>query len=173
MVLLCYNAVMDTVSKLACSDKVCAATGHRILTNPEVIWDNLDDVLQDLIEKDKYEVFLSGMAVGFDTLFAQKVLSLKTKYPHIKLVCVLPCRDQSSLWRPSQVADYYNILGKADEVICLSEKYNSICMAKRNKFLVDNSSRLIAYYVRKSRGTKMTVDYAMNNNKVIHFISDV
>ena len=49
---------------------------------------------------------------------------------------------------------------KADEIIVLSEEYTPYCMLKRNRFIVDNSSVLLAYLKEEKGGTKYTVDYA-------------
>ena len=153
--------------------KACCATGHRILVNSQIIWKNLDSILIELIEKENYEVFISGMAIGFDTLFAKKVLELKKKYPHIKLVSAVPCRDQDAKWFPAQKVEYKELLSQADQVICLAEHFSTECMKVRNMFMVDNSSAVVAYLVRPSKGTKQTVNYAMKKNRVIHFVQDV
>lgn len=38
-----------------------------------------------------YKIFLSGMALEFDMIFAETVLSVKEKYPDIKIIGALPC----------------------------------------------------------------------------------
>ena len=57
----------------------------------------LKTILVDLIENG-YRYFGVGGALGFDTLAAQTVLDLKTSYPHIKLILVLPCLSQADSW---------------------------------------------------------------------------
>ena len=47
---------------------------------------------------DGYVYFISGMALGFDMICAEIVLELKMKYPYIKLICAIPCKNQDKLW---------------------------------------------------------------------------
>ncbi len=140
---------------------VCCFTGHRTipafqLAEVEACTAKAITSLADL----GYTTFLSGGAVGFDLLAAGIVLRLKNKYPHLRLVMVLPCKDQSAKWNYVQKQQYESILSRADEVICLSENYFSGCMHIRNRFLVNHSSICIAYLTRSSGGTAYTVRYA-------------
>ena len=105
--------------------------------------------------------FISGMAIGFDIIAAELVLELKKDYPFITLECAIPCKEQDKLWRQEQKERYRNILSQADKVTCVSDKpYFDGCMQKRNKYMIDNSSVLIALFNGKAGGTKQTVDYA-------------
>lgn len=44
-----------------------------------------------------YLYFISGLALGFDIFAAEMVLEIKKEYPKIKLIAVLPCKDQCML----------------------------------------------------------------------------
>ena len=60
------------------------------------------------------------------------------------------------------------MLSVADEVIYVSREYTPYCMIKRNMYMVDNSSVLVAYKRRESGGSANTVNYALKNGvKVI------
>ena len=48
----------------------------------------------------------------------------------------------------------------ADAVAYISPSYTPYCFQKRNRWMVDRSSRLIAVYNGTSGGTKNTIDYA-------------
>ena len=48
----------------------------------------------------------------------------------------------------------------ADKVVYTSQDYYSGCMHKRNRHLVDNSSRCICFLNEKTGGTFYTVNYA-------------
>ena len=102
----------------------------------------------------------AGGALGFDTIAAESVLELKEKYPQIKLILVLPCKDQTSGWYDSDVKKYNEILSRADKVVYTSERYYDGCMLKRNRYLVDNSGYCICYLKRNTGGTAYTVNYA-------------
>ena len=52
------------------------------------------------------------------------------------------------------------MLSAADEIRILSDEYTPYCMMKRNMFMVDNSSLLVAYKRREEGGTAKTVRYA-------------
>ncbi len=123
----------------------------------------LRETIIKLIE-DGYLYFGAGGALGFDTLAAQTVLELKTIYPQIKLILVLPCLSQTKGWSARDVEIYEDIKQKADKVVYTSQEYTKGCMHKRNRHLVDNSNTCICYLTEKSGGTAYTVDYARNNN---------
>lgn len=140
-------------------------TGHRHIAPNELktVSQRLEAVLIELIKKG-YRYFGSGGALGFDLLAAQAVLNLKEKYPQIRLILVLPCADQTKFWNKSEIDYFEKVKSQADKVVCLSEKYYSGCMHKRNRHLVDNSSVCISYLRKQSGGTFYTVEYAKAQN---------
>ena len=116
-----------------------------------------------------YRYFGCGGALGFDTLAAQTVLRLREIYPEIRLILVLPCRDQTRGWKQADVAEYDRIMKAADKVTYTSEQYYSGCMHKRNRHLVDNSSLCICYLTEQSGGTAYSVNYARSQGlKIIN-----
>ena len=107
-----------------------------------------------------YTIFISGMALGFDMICAELVLELKKKYPNIKLICALPCKDQYAIWKDKSQQDRYKkILKKADSVRCLYERYddNTNCNLERNDYMLNNSSMVIALFNGKRGGTQSTI----------------
>ncbi|MEG2719542.1 MAG: SLOG family protein, partial [Clostridia bacterium] len=107
-----------------------------------------------------YCYFGTGGALGFDTLAATAVLELKQAYPHIKLILVLPCLEQAIGWTEQSIATYEEIKNRCDKCTYTSKHYDSSCMQKRNRHLVDHSSVCIAFLTKNSGGTAFTVDYA-------------
>ncbi len=140
-------------------------TGHRHLPDglQPVIMRRLKTVIQALYHKG-YRFFGTGGAVGFDTLAAKAVLSLKEKLPEIKLILVLPCKDQTARWNEMDKTVYADIFSKADKVVFLSETYQRGCMQKRNRHLVDHSSVCVSYLNHFSGGSAYTVNYAKKQN---------
>ena len=138
--------------------KICAFTGHRTLS-VKIDYSLLKQIIRGYIENG-YEVFLNGMARGFDLIAAQAVCELKSDYPHIKLIACVPCPEQSSTFSAEDKKKYEEIIKKCDEVILLYDHYFKGCMLARNRFLVDNCSLIIAYIRRNSGGTYYTVKYA-------------
>lgn len=145
----------------------CAVTGHRKIIE-KVDTKKLKNKFIDLIEK-KYEYFLVGMALGFDTLCFEILYQLKKNYD-IKIIACVPCESQSKKFDLEDKKKYEEMLKNSDEVIYVSKDYTKWCMFKRNKFMVDNSSTLVAYLREDSGGTKNTVDYAKKSNLNIIYV---
>lgn len=106
------------------------------------------------------QYFMAGGAIGFDTLAAQTVLTLRRQFPHIKLILVLPCLSQTRGWREKDIKAYEEVKAQADQVIYTSQEYTKGCMFKRNRHMVNNSSVCICYLTKDSGGTAYTVSYA-------------
>jgi len=144
-------------------EKTCCFTGHReISDNEDKLRLLLKQVLVDLINSGiKY--FGSGGARGFDTLAAQTVIELKSTFPHIKLILVLPCRCQSKGWNHNDILIYEHIKKHADKIKTLSEHYYDGCMFARNRHLVNCSSVCVCYKRKAHGGTAYTVRYAIQH----------
>ncbi len=135
-------------------------TGHREIPEAQraLLKEALRRTLRALAEGGTRR-FLAGGALGFDTMAAQAVLDLREEFP-VRLVLVLPCKNQTRGWKDGDTALYENILSRADEVIYTSETYFSGCMHLRNRRLVDESEACIAYLTSDRGGTAYTVRYA-------------
>lgn len=155
--------------------KTCAFTGNRPQKLPWgedetdyrciAVKNRIREELVGAIESG-YDTFISGMALGGDTYFAEEVLSLR-KTHDIKLVCAVPFPDQCKSWSSEDKERYYEILAKADETVVLSDYYTRYCMHKRNRFMVDNSSLLLCLDYANDGGTTSTVAYATKQNLMI------
>lgn len=155
-------------------NKTVCFTGHRNITdNRKNIEELLKNTLIGLIEKG-YCYFGAGGALGFDTLAATVVLELKVKYPQIKLILVLPCRNQTRGWKEHDIKIYNDIMSKADKVVYTAENYYNGCMHKRNRHLVNNSSVCVCYLTEETGGTFYTMNYARKNNlRIINVAEDI
>lgn len=124
-----------------------AFTGHRFVETSRV-----EDIKAELRTKVKalyvrgIRIYLSGMALGFDMLAAEVILSLKAELPSLKLIAVIPFRGQCNRWNYRDRARYEDILAEADDSVVLSEGFFKGCYLKRNDFMIDHSCGLIAYY---------------------------
>ena len=103
---------------------------------------------------------MTGGAHGFDTAAALTILKIKDIFPQIKLILVLPCKNQARGWNKTDAETYNTVLSQADEILYTSERYYAGCMQKRNRCLVENSGYCICYLKKNSGGTKYTADYA-------------
>lgn len=118
-----------------------------------------------------YTNFISGMALGIDTLCAEIILELKQKFNDLKLICCLPCKNQDRFWTNLDKLKYQNILKSADKIIyAVNKNYCTGCLQLRNKIMVDNSEIVVAVYYGINGGTKQTIEYAKTQDKKIIFI---
>ena len=151
-------------------EKTVCFTGHRTIPMLKKwkIEKKLKETLEALIDNG-YCYFGAGGALGFDTIAAQTVLGLKKKHPEIKLILVLPCKNQTRGWEEKDVSVYESIIEQADKVVYTQENYDRGCMFERNRHLVDNSSVCVAYLTEEKGGTAYTVNYA--NQKGVKVIN--
>ena len=155
-------------------DYTCCFTGHRALPPEErgAIAYQLEQTVIMLIQAG-IRFFGAGGARGFDALAAQTILKLRRKYPHIKLILVLPCLSQTQGWRDEDIKVYESIKTAADKVTYTSEKYTQGCMHKRNRHLVDHSSICVCYLTEDRGGTAYTVNYAKKQGLKVINLADV
>ena len=133
--------------------KSLAFTGHR--TVPVERQNEIRARLVEVVSvacKSGITCFYSGMAMGFDLMAAEAVLSLKGRYPNIRLIAVVPFRRQSCRWPSIEKERYQKIISQADRVIVLSEYYFKGCLLRRNDFMLEHSCGVIAFYDGKPYG---------------------
>ena len=141
--------------------QTCCFTGHRTIPENahEEIQKRLETEIVNLIHQGVRH-FCAGGARGFDTMAALTVLKLKPVFLFIRLILVLPCKEQTKGWDKEDIETYRKILGQADEVIYVSGHYHPGCMQNRNRRLVDYSEFCICYLTESKGGTTYTVHYA-------------
>lgn len=139
----------------------CCFTGHREISTEMKIYLNsrLEEEIDKLVSRGITN-FCAGGALGFDTLAALAVLRKKARNPAVKLILVLPCKEQSQNWSENNKVIYNEIMKFADEVLYVSENYTRFCMQQRNRELVDRSSVCVGFLLKKTGGTAYTVNYA-------------
>ena len=155
-------------------ETTCCFTGHRPQSLP---WgfNEQDERCLKMKQQLKVEIvkaiesgfttFISGMALGFDMICAETVLELKKLYPQIKLIGAIPCKTQDKLWRERDKRRYRELLKKLNGIRCIYDDYiGSECMLERNRFMINNSSLVIALYNGRNGGTQKTLEYAKKQN---------
>lgn len=151
-------------------EQCCCVTGHR----PERLPWKYNEEHPDCVEFKKkmkqhllyyieegYVQFISGMAQGIDLYFAEIVLELKKDYPQILLEAARPCATQAKGWQKSQQDRYETILNQCDTETLIQVAYTSGCMFRRNCYMVERSSVVLAYFDGNTKGgTAQTLRYA-------------
>lgn len=153
----------------------CCFTGHR----PEKLYMSEYEIKQRLkaateqAVRDGFTTFISGMARGVDIWAAETVLNLREKDSRIKLICASPYKGFEKSWSIEERKQYAQIMEKSDFCKFVCEKYMPGCFQKRNCYMVDNSSRVIAAYNGGSGGTRNTVRYAEAKHVEVVNIFDI
>ncbi len=150
-------------------NKTCFFTGHRKI--PKKILNILDLQLNDTIStkyKEGIRNFISGGALGFDTVAANYVLQLqKNSFPDINLILFLPSKDYTCKWKKQDRDVLKNLIKNAAFVFYTGETYTKDCMKIRNTALVQYSSCGIACLSHLRSGTSQTVSMALKANKPV------
>ena len=162
--------------------RCCAFTGYRPAKLP---WGydesdarctefrfRLREALEYLIGKG-YVDFMSGGAQGFDLMAAELVLSLREKYPWIRLVMVIPFDGQADLWPQPQRQRWLSVLEASDQVVHISHGYDKGVFFRRNHYLVENAQLLLAAYDGKPGGTAGTIAYARRHGVKVACLAPV
>lgn len=149
--------------------KTCAFTGHRKIEERHK--GKIEDLLLRAISfayTQGCRTFVTGGALGFDTLAARELIRFRLSHPDVKLVIILPCRNQSDSWSPSQISLYEYTLVNADEIEYVADEYTDGCMKERNQRLADLSDIMIAYVQRPYSGAAQTVRMAAKKGKTVY-----
>ena len=155
-------------------EKSCCFTGHRPQNLP---WGKHEEDLGcrktrealalaiEYAYQDGYRFFYCGMARGIDLMAAELVLHSKQFHPDIMLIAAVPCPGQTKGWSMAEIQRYCDILEqcRSEHIQILSPSHTAQCMMERNRYMVDNSQRVIAVYNgNASGGTAYTISYALH-----------
>lgn len=148
----------------------CCFTGHR----PEKLpWgaDEADPRCQALKQKlldavaaaydEGMRHFICGMARGCDFYFAEAVVRLRGQHSDITLEAALPCPTQADGWPEADRLRWRRLLAVCDLETMVQDSYSPGCMHRRNRYMVDHSSLVIAVYGGAGGGTRRTLEYAI------------
>jgi len=133
---------------------------------------HLDAAIIYLAEKKQVNVFLCGMADGFDLFAGRRVLALKRtgRIPDtVALIAVLPYigHGKDSKGRYWSAA-HREILESAQDQFVVSERRGKDVFKRRNAAMVDRSQYVIAYWNHAFiSGTGQTVRMAQRANREI------
>lgn len=111
--------------------------------------------------------FVTGMALGIDTLFAQ--IAIEQGVPFI---AAIPCINQETKWTRTSQELYRNLISHplCQRVHVSKEPYTRHCMDDRNRWMVHHTDIMIAVWNGTEGGTGNCVQYARFRNKFIKYI---
>ena len=153
----------------AARTRTCCFTGHRPGKLP---WgeDERDprclalkrSLLRELegLYRQGWRHFISGMALGCDLYFAEAALELREIYPALTLEAALPFPGQAARWPEHSRARWQAVLDACDRRTVVSGSYDRGCMLRRDRYMADRSSVILAVFDGTPGGTKYTLDYA-------------
>ena len=139
----------------------CCFTGHRPekIGIPERKIKQLLTCAVDKAIKDGYTTFITGMARGVDLWAGEIVLQRKKTCTEIRLICATPYPGFEVGWKQVWRELYASVSKQADYRVAISSGYHRNCFKKRNEWMVDHSSRVIAVYNGQPGGTRNTILY--------------
>ena len=148
----------------------CCFTGHR----PEKLPWGTDETdprcaslkrrLSDVVESaydEGMRHFICGMARGSDFYFAEAVLELRGRKGDVTLEAAVPCPGQADGWPAEDRRRWQALLAACDLETLVQDTYTRGCMLRRNRYMVDHSSLVIAVYDGTPGGTRYTLEYAL------------
>ena len=147
----------------------CAFTGHRRIEAGHT--ERLTALLSRAISyaySEGCRTFITGGALGFDTMAAKEIIRFRLSHPDVIFKTVLPCKNQSDSWSDAQISIYEYTLSNADEVEYVADEYDDDCMRRRNQRLADSCDILIAYVSRPYSGSAQTVRMATKAGKRVY-----
>lgn len=165
-------------------DNTCCFTGHRPNKlygydlknkNYQVLAHKLARIIYNLYTKYSVDNFITGGALGLDTVAFFAVEYVKSKGYPVKNILAVPFKGQEGRWNAESVDRYNRMLKLADKVVYVDTidgytgNYN---IAKkldiRNHYMVDNSKFVVtAYDGSKKGGTYNCIKYAESHHKKI------
>lgn len=145
----------------------CCVTGHRDIPADKRRF-VADELLNEILSaiQEGYTRFISGFAGGVDLMFAEIVAELKSEYA-ITLEAAIPYPGRMK----TPDATFQRLIEHCDVVKIHSNEYLSGCYSIRNRYMVDNSERVIAVYDgRKGGGSAQTIRYAEAEGRDVRYI---
>lgn len=165
----------------------CTFTGHRpnklygySLDSPryQMLAQELAKHLRGLIQKEGVKRFISGGAIGFDTVAFFTVEQMKREFDGIENILAVPFENQFIKWRAEDKERYHRMKSQADKVIYVDTldeyktkndntpvgEYSNPKMQRRNEYMVNNSNYIVALWDGTSGGTGNCVKYVLKQS---------
>lgn len=151
----------------------CCFTGHRpekLQRSEEKVISALEEAIGEAVGRG-FVTFISGMSRGVDIWAAEIILRYRDEGRAVSLICAPPFEGTEKSWKKYWREKYTGILSRADEVVFAADRYTGIYLyQRRDEWMVDNSSLVIAVYDGERGGTRNTIEYALSNGVEVQLI---
>lgn len=152
-------------------EKTCCVTGHRDIPAEQIGY--IKEPLEREVDRaisEGFTCFISGFAVGVDLLFAEIITEKIAENPTIKLIAAIPYHRRLDTLKKSERTKA--LIDLCTEIYIAAEEYHPSVYAKRNRYMVEHSDRIIAVYDgREKGGTVGTIRLAHTMRKELREIS--
>ena len=147
-------------------ETTCCFFGHAY-TPP--IEEDIYKKICEVIENDNIDTFFAGGYGDFDTQSEKMVRKAKLKYPNIKLYLVKPKMTEEINKYPEKYEYYDDIIIPRES----DEAHYKAMIGIRNKWMVDNSSIVMAHLRTDYGGAYKAVKYAEKAGKKIIYVPNL
>lgn len=172
---------MDVMERTACF------TGHRprevmafepLDAHCERLTEAFDREVQRLVQQQRVDMFLCGMADGFDLFAAQRLLWLRRMDRIPQGVCLIAVQPYPghirSMPRKRWTEAYQEVLLCAQDALVVSAEYGPEAYKKRNAYMVEHARYVLAFWNHSPRsGTGQTVRMAEKSGRTIVNLYDL
>ena len=113
-----------------------------------------------------YSTFISGLADGVDTDFAEIVMCFRDRALYdISLEAALPYINKKS------TSKLLYLLSMSDDIHLTSTHFHKGCVQKRNELMVDKADLVLAIWDGRRQGSVWnTIKYAISKGKPVEYI---
>ena len=172
---------MDEMERTACF--TCHRPREVMAFEPldarcERLTEAFDREVQRLVQQQRVDMFLCGMADGFDLFDAQRLLWLRRmdRIPQgVCLIAMLPYPGHiRSMPRKRWTEAYQEVLLCAQDALVVSAEYGPEAYKKRNAYMVEHARYVLAFWNHSPRsGTGQTVRMAEKSGRTIVNLYDL
>ena len=152
------------IGQLVEKDMICTFFGHRDASIK--IESTLKSFLEEIIQKEKADIFYIGSQGDFDFMAKRLLIQLKNKYPHIKIIIALAYMPK--------MTDETNIRECIETIYPDGLEYTPrrYAIDRRNRWLVEHSDLVITYVTRNFGGAAKFKALAISKGKRVIEISE-
>ncbi len=153
-------------------ETTCCFFGHRTINETEDLKFKLLKITEKLIVEEKVDTFLFGSKSRFNDLCLEVVTQLKEKHPNIKRIYVRAEYHYINNNYKNYLLNFYEDTYFPEKII----NAGKAVYIERNCEMIDKSRFCVVYYnnapTEHKSGTKIALDYAVKQEKVIFNIAE-